>query len=129
MAWATYYLSRAILAAALGLYMSLAGLPWWAAAAAGALALGAFVWMARSGRYVTVSPGGVAPFRRDERTRHIADIAARAALAVGAAALAGVILYYHARGRQSVPLDVLSGVIAAGAATYGIADLWLRRTH
>jgi uncharacterized membrane protein len=129
MAWTIYYLSRAILAAALGLCLFLAGLPWWAAAAAGVLAAAAFVWMAHSGRYVVARPGGIAPFRRDERTRQIADIAARATLAIGAIALAGVVLYYYARGQEAVPLEVLSVVIAAGAVTYAIADLWLRRTR
>ncbi len=129
MAWITYYLSRAILAAAMGLGMFFAGLAWWAAAATGTAVLGMFVWAARGGRYVVVSSGGLTPLRRDERARHIADVAARATLAVGGMALAGVVLYYHARGGDTVPLEVLSVVIAAGAATYGIADFWLRRNR
>ncbi len=119
--------SRAALAAIFGGALYLGGLPWWGAVPAGILVLVFFLAAPRSGRYVVEKEDGVAPLRRDERSRAIRDKAARNAFIVTVLAVAGLLLAYGRVLHAAVPVTALSAVLALAVITYAVSDLCLRR--
>ncbi len=124
----TYMVSRAALAAIFGGALYLGGLPWWGAVPAGILVLAFFLATRRSGRYVVEREDGVAPLRRDERSRAIRDKAARNAFIVMTLAVAGLTIAYGRVLDAAVPVPALSVVLALAVATYAASDLCLRRS-
>jgi hypothetical protein len=122
-----YYLSRAALAAAMGLLFVLTGSPWWAAVLIGGLIFALFLWAPHSGRYAVHPEHGVTALRRDERTQAINDRAARNAFVVSMLVLAGIAIYFGALAPGLVPVTLLNLVLALGALTYFASDAWLRR--
>jgi hypothetical protein len=122
-----YYVSRAVIALAMGLLFALTGSPWWLAALIGGLVLAFFLWAPLSGRYVVQPENGITALRRDERTQGINDKAARNAFVVSMLALAGISIYFGAVAPALVPVALLNLVLALGALTYFASDVWLRR--
>lgn len=124
----TYAISRAALAAIFSGALYMGGLPWWGAVPAGILVLVFFLAARRSGRYVVESADGVAPLRRDERSRAIRDKAARNAFVATVLAVAGLTIAYGRVLDAAVPVTALSGVLALAVVTYAASDLCLRRS-
>ncbi|MDD4903964.1 MAG: hypothetical protein PHV11_00550 [Candidatus Bipolaricaulis sp.] len=122
-----YVVSRVGLVAILSVALGFSGLPWWGAVAAGVLALAFFLAVPRSGRYVVASEGGVAPLRRDERSRAIRDKAARNAFVLTLLSVAGLAVAYGRVLRAPVPVAALGGVLGLAAVAYAVSDLCLRR--
>jgi hypothetical protein len=123
-----YYISRAVLSLALGVFLALTGSAAWMAAIMGLIVFGLFLWAPHSGRYA-VHPGlGITALRRDERTQSINDQAARNAFVVTMLAIAGAAIYFGAVSLTSVPVGLLQYVLILGAVTYLISDLFLRRS-
>ena len=123
-----YVASRAALVVILGGALYAAGLPWWGAAAAGIAALAFFLVVPRSDRYVVRSEDGVAPLRRDERSRSIRDKAARNAFGVTVLAVAGLTIAYGRVLDAPVPVEALSGVLGLSVVAYGLSEFCLRRS-
>jgi hypothetical protein len=124
-----YYLSRTVVAAAVGALLWLGGLTWWVATMAAVLAMVFFVWAPRGGRYLTRTGGGAAPLRTDEWTRHVRDVAARNALVVGALGYAVVMLVAVARDDETVSVGALSLFGFVVVLAYVASDWWQRRTR
>jgi hypothetical protein len=124
----TYDVSRAALAVILGGALCLGGLPWWGAAPASILVLAFLLTARRSGRYVVQSEDGIAPLRRDERSRAIRDKAARNAFIVTVLAVAGLSIAYGRVLDAAVPGTALSVVLALAVVAYAVSDFYLRRS-
>ena len=124
----SYYLSRALISAALGGLLAIAGSPWWAAALVGATTFALFLWAPVSGRYVVNPERGVTALGRDERSQAIVGVASRNAFGVVMSLLAALTLYFGVINPGSVPVHTLNLVLFLGALTYFASDLWLRRT-
>ena len=122
-----YYLSRALLSAALAALLVLGGLPWWGAVLAGVLVFALFVWAARSGRYVVHPERGVTALQDDEYTRAIRDRAARHGFAALSIVLGGVVLTYGLIARADVPVTVVGGALLLGWVVYFGSDWMARR--
>lgn len=122
-----YYITRTLIAVAFGSLLVLARLPWWSALLVTASVLGFFLWAPRGGRYVVDAKGGIAPMRRDERTKAISDQAARNAFVCTMLALAGATVYFDFITPSDVPVAILSLVLALGMLSYFASDFWLRR--
>jgi hypothetical protein len=110
-----YYLSRAVLSAALGLVLSLGGLPWWAGASLGLATFLLFIWYAHSGRYLVDTSQPLTPLRRDERARNLRDRALRWAVVVG---LLSFGLINLAQLWLPLPPEVGALAVLAGVAAY-----------
>lgn len=123
-----YYISRAIISAAFGLLLALAGLQWWIATLTSAIVFGFFLWAPRSGRYAVHSEFGISALRRDERTQAINDKAARNAFVVTMLAIAGSAIYFGSIAPASVPVVMLQGTLILGTLTYFVSDFLLRRS-
>ena len=123
-----YYLSRALISAALGGLLAMTGSSWWIAALVGAAAFAFFLWAPVSGRYVGDPERGVTALGRDERSQAIVGVASRNAFAVTIFLLAALTIYFGVINPGSVPIEVLSLVLFFGALTYFVSDLWFRRT-
>ena len=124
----SYTITRASISVALGGLLALSGLPWWGALLAGGMAFAFFLWAPRSGRYVVNPRDGVAPLRRDERTKAIRDQAARNAFSATMVALAVVAVYYGVIAQNDVPVTILNAILALGLLTFSVSDYWLRRS-
>ncbi len=125
----TYYLSRLVLSAAIGILVVFAGAAWWVGALIGATAL-AFFWMApRLGRFVVQPDQGVTALHRDERSQAINASAGLTAFVISMLGLAAVILYFGLLAASDVPVLVLEGLLILGALAYYLADFWLRRSQ
>ena len=120
-----YYISRAIISAAFGVFLVVTGFEWWMAALMGAVVFGLFLWAPRSGRYAVHPEFGVTALRRDERTQGINDKAARNAFVVMMLALAGLAIYFGAS--TVVPVRVLEYALILVALAYFGSDFFLRR--
>jgi uncharacterized membrane protein YhdT len=123
-----YVVSRAVLAAILGVALCAGGMPWWGAVAAGGLALVFFLVVLRSGRYVVQDRDGLAPLRRDERSRAIRDKAARNSFVLTILSLAGLTIAYGLILCTAVPVAALGGILALSVLVYVASDLYLRRS-
>ncbi len=124
-----YYVSRAVIATAFGALFALTGSSWWVAVLIGLLVFAFFLWAPRSGRYAVHPELGVTALRRDERTQTINDKAARNAFVASMLALGALIIYFGAFAPTTVPIAVLKLILALGAMTYFVSDLWLRRSR
>lgn len=124
----SYYLSRALISAALGGLFAMTGSPWWTAALVGAAVFVLFLWAPVSGRYVVDPERGVTALGRDERAQSIIGKASRNAFGVVMSLLAALTLYFGVINPGSVPVHALNLVLFLGALTYFASDLWLRRT-
>jgi len=122
-----YYVSRAVISAALGVLLALTGLEWWMAALLGAIVFAFFVWAPHSGRYSVHPELGVTALRRDERTQGINDKAARNAFVVTMLAIAGTAIYFGAIAAVSVPIAMLKWTLVLGVLVYFVSDFVLRR--
>jgi nitrogen fixation-related uncharacterized protein len=123
-----YYISRAVISAALGVLLALTGLQWWMAVLMGVIVFGFFLWAPRSGRYAVHPEFGVTALRRDERTQTINDKAARNAFIVTMLAIAGIAIYFGSIVPASVPVTMLQYMLILGALTYFVSDFVLRRS-
>lgn len=123
----SYYLSRTLLAALLGLALYLSGSPLWAALLAALATAAWFVYAPHSGRYTVDPSRRVTPLGRDERGQIINDKAARNAFVVLALLIAGLTFYAGLAGATSVPAQWLSWALLIAVAAYGISDAALRR--
>jgi hypothetical protein len=123
-----YYLGRAVVSAAFGALVAIAGAPWWGAVIAGIVLFGLFIWAVRSGRYVVRPEHGVTALRTDEYTRAIRDRATRYAFVAIMLVLGGIALYYEFIAHATVPVSVVGGVIFLGWIVYFLSDVWSRRS-
>ena len=123
-----YYLSRALVSAAVVVLLMLGGTPWWGAMLSGVIVFGLFVWAVRSGRYVVHPELGVTALRDDEYTRAIRDRAARYAFVAVTLILGGVGFYFGRIAHADVPVPVVSGVLFLGGIVYFASDFWSRRS-
>jgi hypothetical protein len=124
----SYYLSRALISAALGGLIAMTGSPWWTAALVGAATFALFLWAPVSGRYVVGPERGATALGRDERAQTIVGKASRNAFAVVMCLLGALVLYFGVINPGSVPVHVLNLVLFLGALAYFASDLWFRRT-
>jgi hypothetical protein len=116
-----YYISRGILAALLGWFMSLQ-LGLWLGVGMGVLTFAGFLWYAHSGFYLVDTSHPLFPLRRDTRGSVVRDKAVLAAVAAGMFIFLLIFL-----------IDVLfdAGVpngpipLAAGIITYFVTTQWL----
>lgn len=122
-----YYISRAVISAALGVLLALTGLEWWLAALLGLMVFAFFVYAPHSGRYAVHPELGVTALRRDERTQGINDKAARNAFVVTMLVIAGMAIYFGAIAAVSVPIAALKWTLALGVLVYFVSDFVLRR--
>ena len=122
-----YYISRAVISAALGVLLTLSGLEWWMAALLGVIVFAFFVYAPRSGRYSVHPELGVTALRRDERTQGINDKAARNAFVVTMLAIAGMTIYFGAMAAVNVPIAALKWTLVLGVLVYFVSDFVLRR--
>lgn len=122
-----YYVSRALVSAACSGLLALTGSPWWIAAGVGVIAFAFFLWAPHSGRYAVHPEFGVTALQRDERTQAINDHAARNAFVVTMLAGAATAIYFGTVAHSSIPVMVLDRILALGAVSYFLSDLWLRR--
>lgn len=124
-----YYLSRAVLSAAIGAFAVFAGSVWWIGIIVGVVSF-AFFWLApRLGRYAVHPEAGVTALRRDERLQAINAAAGLNAFVVSMLGLAGVIIYFGMLSARDVPVMVLEALLILGALVYYSTDFWLRRTQ
>ncbi len=123
----SYIVSRIVLSAACVGALALGGLAWWIAAPMGVVVLAFFLLAGRAGRYVVRDDKGIAPFRRDERSRIIRDKAARNAFVLTVLCLAALTVAYN-RLDAAVPVAALGSLLALAAATYAVSELLLRRS-
>lgn len=98
-----YYASRLVVTAAVVTALLSAALPWWMAAATGALTLGFFILAPRSGRYVTKAEGGITALRRDERSQAVTDKASRNGFIALMLAAAAAGIYWGLIVETSIP--------------------------
>ena len=124
-----YYLSRALLAVAIGIMLLLGGSPWWVSVGAGGLVMIWFLLAPRLGRYAVHPEHGATALRRDERAEAINNAAARNAFVVSMLTLGGVIIYSRAAASNTVETVVLEAVLLLGALVYYVSDFWLRRAQ
>jgi len=122
-----YYLSRALIAVAIGSILLLGGSPWWVSIGLGGLVLIWFLLAPRFGRYAVRPEYGVTALRRDERTEAINNMAACNAFVVCMLALGVVIIYGRAAASDGVGIVVLETILLLGVLVYFATDFWLRR--
>jgi hypothetical protein len=123
-----YYISRALISGALGVFLALTGSQWWLAGLAGLIVFAYFLWAPRSGRYAVRPERGVTALRRDERTQAINDRAARNAFVATILTLAGIAVYFGTIAPADVPVAILDLALVFGMLTYFASDFWLRRS-
>jgi hypothetical protein len=124
-----YYISRAILSAALGALLAITGLQWWIALLAGIAAFAFFLYAPRSGRYAVNPELGVTALRRDERTQLINAKAAVNAFVITILAMGGIAIYFGAIVSAAVPVIAISLTMLIAILTYFVSDFWLRRSQ
>jgi uncharacterized membrane protein len=122
-----YYLSRILISVSFGALLFFAGLPWWMPLLATALLLVFFLLLPRSGRYVVKPESGATPLRRDERSQQIANRAGSIAFAVIMISVGTLAVYFGNIRPADVPVEWLSLVVALGALSYFVTDVWIRR--
>jgi Ca2+/Na+ antiporter len=122
-----YYVVRILISAAFGGLLYLGGLPWWLALMTMVFLIVLFLWLPRSGRYVVNHRGGAEVLHRDERSQTITHRAGSIAFAVIMIAIGTLAIYYGIIRPASVPVNWLNLVVALGALSYFLADIWLRR--
>jgi hypothetical protein len=124
-----YYISRIVISAVLGLLLFLTGSPILNATLTGGLILVFFLWAPHSGRYSVHPEFGVTALRRDELTQTINDTAARNAFIVSMLIISAIAVYFGSFGGINISINIFKMVIATGALTYFVSDLWLRKSH
>ena len=124
-----YYVSRALISIALGVFLIFNGSQWWLAGLASTIVLGFFLWAPQSGRYAVHPEFGITALRRDERTQAINDKAARNSFVVTTLFVAGITIYFGTIASASVPIAILRLALVLGVLVYYGSDFWLRRTQ
>ena len=122
-----YYVVRILISAAFAGVFYLGGLPWWMALLAAVFLIVIFLWLPRSGRYVVNNGGGASVLQRDERSQTIANRAGSIAFAVIMIAIGALAIYYGIIHPANVPVIWLNMVVALGALSYFLADIYYRR--
>jgi uncharacterized membrane protein len=122
-----YYISRALMSIALGVFLAVTGSQWWLAGLASMIVLAFFLWAPHSGRYAVHPEFGITALRRDERTQGINDKAARNAYVVSMLFIAGITIYFGTIASASVPIAILKFALILGLLVYYGSDFWLRR--
>ena len=116
-----YYISRAILAALMGWFMSLQ-LGLWVGIGTGVLIYAGFLWYAHSGFYLVDASHPLLPLRRDARGTTIRDKAVLAAVVAGMGFYLAIFLvntiFHTAIPNGPIPL-------AVGIVTYFVTTQWL----
>jgi hypothetical protein len=116
-----YYISRAVLAALVGWFMS-SQLGLWLGIGMGLIIYAAFIWYAHSGRYMVDASNPLFPLRRDARGNVVRDKAVLAAVVVGLFVYL-VIFLVNIFFQTSVPNT--SVPLALAILTYFAASQWL----
>jgi fatty acid desaturase len=124
-----YYLSRTILSAAVGLFLFITGSSIWTAILIGGLIYAFFLWAPHSGRYSVHPEFGFTALRRDERTQVVNDKAGRNAFIVSLLTICAMDIYFGLLGATHISIGVLKIVLAVGALSYFVSDLWLRKSQ
>lgn len=116
-----YYVSRALLSAVFGWFLSL-NLGLWAGLLIGLAIYAYFIWQALSGRYLVNPSSPLFPFRRDDRSSAVRDKAV-----VVSVAIAGVIFFAASMAASFLPIGNQAGLIALviGVITYFVTSNWL----
>jgi hypothetical protein len=117
-----YYITRAIVSAALGVIVVSSGWPWWGGVAMSFFGFAAFLWYAHSGHYLVDPSTPLAPLRRDARGKAVRNQALVIAVAVAGVSYAlgsllGPIL--------SFPPNLGSWALLLGMVVYFAATNWL----
>jgi len=123
-----YYISRAIISAAVGGLFYISGSSLWMAILIGAVAFLWFLWAPHSGRDTVHPELGIAALRRDEFARQINDHAARNAFVVLSLAIAILSIYFGSILQSDVPARILNYALILGALTYLASDFRLRKS-
>jgi hypothetical protein len=124
-----YYVSRGLIAVALGSILLLGGSPWWVSIGMGGLAMVWFLFAPRLGRYAVHPEHGVTALRRDERAEAINNAAARNAFVASMLALGAVIIYARVAAADAVAILVLEAILLIGVLVYDASDFWMRRAQ
>jgi nitrogen fixation-related uncharacterized protein len=124
-----YYFSRTIISVAIGMLFFFTGTPLWGSMLMGGLILALFLWAPHSGRYSVHPEFGITALRRDERTQTINDKAARNAFIASMLMVGAIAVYFDSLGVINISTGIIKIVLAVGALTYFVSDLWLRRSH
>jgi len=122
-----YYLSRLAIAVFLVGFLVLMGSPWWIAGPLGLLVVAYFVWVPRSGRFVSSGVVGATPLRRDEWAQTITYRSGLYGFVVLMLSIGAVIVYYGSILGAEVPVTVVSLAGVLGMGTYIVSDVALRR--
>jgi hypothetical protein len=124
-----YYLSRTALSIAFGFLLFLTGSPLLNSIMIGGLLIVLFLYAPHSGRYSVHPEFVLTPLRRDEHTQAINDAAARNAFVVSMLVISAVVIYLGSFGAVNISISIIKVVVAIGALTYFISDVWLRKSH
>ena len=122
-----YYASRAIVSAALGVLLVLAGSKTWTGVLVGGLAFAWFLAAPHIGRYAVHPEAGAAALQRDERSQRINDAAARNGFVASMLAIGVVIILAVARSASDVPVSLFQWLLILGVVVYYASDFWMRR--
>lgn len=117
-----YYLSRAVIAAVLGLLFVLSGNAWWFGLLIGLLVYAGFIWYAHSGHYLIDTSKPLTPLRRDERGKDIRNQALVLAVVVGGVTIA---LLSLAGRLLSLPSQLGPIALLVAFVTYFAASEWM----
>lgn len=91
------------------------------------LMTGFYLWLPHSGRYVLRVDKPFSPLASDERERMISLQAAAYAFAVLVILLAASVIWSGLCGRDMLPVELVSTIMAIGLITQFIVSLWLHR--
>jgi hypothetical protein len=122
-----YYLTRGLLVLGWMLLMWRLGAKTEIILAGGVLILFVFLWLPHTGQYLVDVSKSFLPLRRDERERAISLRSASYAFVALAALLAAAVLWAGLRAQDSLSLNMVSAILAAGMIVWFAGGLWLRR--
>jgi hypothetical protein len=122
-----YYGSRAFIAAIFFVGMTGLGMPWWGSLIIGLMIFAAFVFLARSGRYLVRPEGGFLPMHRDEMSTQINRRAGLNGFIVLMLFVSALLFFFSTIVHQDVPTLWLGIALISGLAAYFITDALLRR--
>jgi len=116
-----FYVSRLILAAAIGFALVLKGSVWWVGAGTALALFLLFVWYAHSGRFIIDPTTPLTPLRRDDRAKVIRDRAVVWSVAIGGT-LTGVLRL--AGSFVVIPVEAGWMGVLTGIISYFLISSW-----
>ena len=121
-----YYISRIIIAMAMGALAIIFGASWPVAIGFVVGALAVFLYLPKSGRYIVLPENSVAPFRTDEYSQAIREKAARDGFVV--LSLGFFLIHAYAQvAKVSIPIAWIDTLFGIGWLSYLVSDFWRRR--